>query len=94
MGYCNKCDSHHKELLHTAYDEFICVDCWDDYITTDHGLLEYMIGICNGDYPASDFDADFLGEVALSWKRHFHKVALPPHTVAAITINAHLKGLL
>ena len=52
MGYCANCDTHHKELLKTAYGDFLCVDCWDDYICTDAGRLEYLIGICKGDYPA------------------------------------------
>ena len=94
MGYCDKCDTHHKELLKTAYGEYICEDCWDEYICSDEGKLEYLVGICRGDYPASDFDADFLGEVLMSWKRHHNKVVLPPHAVAAITLNAHIKGLL
>ena len=67
MGYCAKCDTHYRELLKTAYGDYICVDCWDEYINTDEGMLEYLIGICNDDYPISDFDADFLGEVAVSY---------------------------
>jgi hypothetical protein len=70
MTYCANCGAHRKELLKTAYGDFICEDCWDDYISTDAGKLEYLIGICNEDYPMSEFDADFLGEVAISWKKH------------------------
>lgn len=94
MGYCATCDTHHKELLKTVYGDFICADCWDDYITSDEGRLEYLVGICQGDYPMSDFDSDFLGEVAVSWKKHANKTILSEYKIAAITLNAYNKGLL
>lgn len=74
MGYCNRCNTTRKELLKTAYGYYLCEDCWDDYINTDAGRLEYLIGIYNEDYPASEFDADFLGEVAKSWIAHSHMI--------------------
>ena len=78
MTNCVNCGAYRKELLKTAYGDFICEDCWDDYISTDAGLLEYLIGICNEDYPMSEFDSDFLGEVAVSWKANAHKLNFTP----------------
>ena len=94
MGYCATCDTHHKELLKTAYGDYICVDCWDDYICTDAGRLEYLIGICREDYPASDFDADFLGEVAVSWMKNRNMLDLTPIERAELEEKARELGLL
>jgi hypothetical protein len=94
MWYCDECGSRKKELLKTAYGDYLCEDCWDDYICTDPGKLEYLIGICNGDYPASDFDADFLGEVAESWKTNSNMVDLTPKQKSELEEKARELGLL
>lgn len=94
MWYCDECGFTKKELLKTAYGDYICEDCWDNYICTDHGKLEYLIGICNGDYPASDFDADFLGEVAVSWKNNSHMVDFTPEQKSKLEEKARELGLL
>ena len=94
MGYCANCDSHRKELLKTAYGDYLCEDCWDDYICTDHGKLEYFIGICNGDYPASDFDADFVYEAVRSWQIHYSTLDFTPSQRVAIEEHARELGLL
>jgi hypothetical protein len=94
MWYCDECGSRKKELLKTAYGDYLCEDCWDDYICTDMGKLEFLIGICNGDYPASDFDADFLGEVAESWKTNSNMVDLTPKQKSELEEKARELGLL
>jgi hypothetical protein len=94
MGYCANCDTQHKELLKTAYGDFICEDCWDEYINTDTGRLEYLIGICRGDYPASDFDAEFLGEVARSWSINYSMLNLTPQERFELEEKARELGLL
>lgn len=94
MGYCANCDTHHKELLKTAYGDFLCVDCWDEYINTDTGRLEYLIGICNGDYPVDEFDADFLGEVAKSYRIHYAMLDLTPSQRLELENKARALGLL
>jgi hypothetical protein len=55
------------EYLLTAYGNAICEDCWDSYICTPEGKVEYLLGICRHDYPAVEFDDDFLKEVVESW---------------------------
>ena len=94
MGYCANCDSHRKELLKTAYGDFLCEDCWDDYICSDTGKLEYLIGICNEDYPMSDFDADFLGEVAKSYMINYDKLDLTPTQRFELEEKARNLGIL
>ena len=94
MMCCAVCDASHKELLKTAYGKYICGDCWDDYICTDRGRLEYLIGICNEDYPMSDFDADFLGQVVESWKIYGPATVLSNLELSEIENKARKLGLL
>ena len=47
MGYCADCDTHHRDLKRTAYGDYLCEDCWDDYLNTDAGKVEYFVDICN-----------------------------------------------
>lgn len=91
---CANCDKTGGEFLKTAYGDFLCEDCWDDYICSDVGKLEYLIGICREDYPADDFDAEFLGEVAVSWMTHYNLLDLPAEEIAAIEEKAKELGLL
>ena len=91
---CANCEENKVELLKTAYGDFICEDCWDDYICTEAGKLEYLLGICRGDYPVDDFDAEFLGEVAVSWMTHYHMLDLTPSERVEIETKARELGLL
>lgn len=70
MLRCTKCAKSICGYLTTAYGELLCEDCWDSYICTPSGKLEYLIGICKGDYPATDFDNEFLLEVVDSWNKN------------------------
>jgi hypothetical protein len=94
MEKCTYCGRETKQLLTTAYGEELCEDCWDDYICTKRGQVEYLIGICRGDYPASEFDADFLGSVAVSWMLCQHKFKLPASEILEIEAKAESLGLL
>lgn len=91
---CANCDKTRGEFLKTAYGDFLCGDCWDDYINTDVGRLEYLIGICNGDYPASEFDAEFLCEVAKSWMINYNMLDFTPRQRAEIEEKARELGIL
>ena len=51
MERCTRCEDTGREYFITAYGDILCEDCWDDYICTDEGKVEYLIGICKGDYP-------------------------------------------
>jgi hypothetical protein len=91
---CANCEENKIELLKTAYGDYICEDCWADYICTDAGKLEYLIGICQDDYPVSDFDADFLGEVAVSWKNYSYMLDLTPTERISFEDKARSLGIL
>lgn len=91
---CANCDKTSGEFLKTAYGDYLCGDCWDDYINTDTGRLEYIIGICNGDYPADEFDAEFLGEAAKSWMLNYNMLDFTPQQRVEIEEKARKLGLL
>lgn len=91
---CCFCNGSKIAAFKTAYGDFLCEDCWDEYICTDEGRLEYLIGICKGEYSACAFDADFLCDVVESWKKNRDKLALPADSVLFIESVAKSKGLL
>jgi hypothetical protein len=78
----------------TAYGDFLCEDCWDDYICSEAGKLEYLIGICYGDLPLEEFDADFLYEVANSYRINYEKLDLTREQKAALEETAMELGIL
>ncbi len=91
---CVNCGKTRGELLKTAYGDYLCEDCWDDYICSEAGMLEYLIGICRGDYPAEEFDAEFLGEVVKSYMINYDKLDLTEEQRLELEGKAKELGLL
>jgi recombinational DNA repair protein (RecF pathway) len=95
MARCTKCN---KELVidefKTVYGESLCENCWDDYLMTDKGKVEYFVGICRSDYPTSDFDADFLGHVAECWKKYRNLVKISQLEIRVLETQAKAFGIL
>lgn len=91
---CINCNETSGEFLKTAYGDWLCEDCWDEYINTEAGRLEYLIGICRGDYPVDEFDADFLGAVAFSYKINYDKLDLTVEELAKLEQKAMELGIL
>ena len=94
MKFCDKCGKPLIEGFHTAYGGYRCEDCWDDYLMTDYGKVEYFIGICRGEYPMSDFDADFLGWVVFCWKSYRSDLNLYLSEIHQLEAKARAIGLL
>ena len=93
-AHCANCGIHSSDLLKTVYGDIICEDCWDEYINTDAGRLEYLVGICYGDLPISEFDADFLGSVAKSWRAYATVLDLTAEQFTEIEQKAKKLGIL
>lgn len=93
MG-CAYCNKTHGEFLQTAYGYYLCENCWDEYINTDAGRIEYLIGICNGELPIEEFDADFLCEVAKSWRTHSRQLIRGSQYALEIENKAKELGIL
>lgn len=95
MKYCAKCGKPIKsEFFHTAYGEDRCEDCWYDHLMTDKGKVEYLIGLCNGDYPMEEFDADFLGHVSVCWRKYRNELKLHTSQINFFEETAERLGLL
>lgn len=91
---CINCEETRGEFIKTAYGDLLCEDCWDDYICTDAGKLEYFIGFCREDYHPNEFDADFVGEVVKSYKINYEKLDFTAEQLTELENKAKELGLL
>ena len=94
MKHCIKCNRKVDDLFESLYSETMCEYCWDDYLMTDKGKVEYLVGIVRGDYPMKHFDADFLGHIAVCWRRYIYEINLTDDEIAEIEAKAEALGLL
>jgi hypothetical protein len=94
MKHCIKCNRKVDDLFESLYGETMCEYCWDDYLMTDRGKVEYFVGICREDYPMSDFDADFLGWASACWKRYRDELDITIAEINKLEAKARELGLL
>lgn len=94
MSLCEKCEKRTNDVFISVFDEPLCEDCWDDYLMTDRGKLEYFIGIAKGDLPISDYDADFLGHVVTCWNKYKEELNYFKAIIESIETKAKNIGLL
>lgn len=91
---CDACSNPKHDKLLTAYGTELCEDCWDDYLMTDEGKVEYLIGLCNGDYSMEEFDADFLGHVVVCWNTYRERFTMTIGDICRVESFARTHGLL
>ena len=70
MNRCDKCGTPTNDLILNIYGALLCEECWDDYINTPEGKVEYLVGLAKAEYPVSSFDADFLGFAVVQWHKN------------------------
>ncbi len=70
MKTCKKCGKPLGSYTTTAYGEDRCELCFEDYLMTDRGKVEYLLGLTTGELDIKDYDADFLGHVAVCWMKY------------------------
>ena len=70
MERCEKCGKETYDIITSVYGEKRCEDCWDDYLMTDKGKVEYFVGLCLDELDIKDYDADFLGWLGVCWKKY------------------------
>lgn len=95
MSICAKCGKPLGTYCTTAYGEIRCEDCFDDYLMTDKGKVEYFIGLCTGELDINDYDADFLGHVSVCWQKY--RASILPLTLGDIErleLKAKMLGIL
>ena len=93
MTYCNKCGRPVNTYKVTAYGDIRCLDCYDDYLMTDRGKVEYFIGLTTDELPIDDYDADFLGHVAVCWKKYRAQLNLTATEINLIEAKAKDMGI-
>jgi hypothetical protein len=67
---CDKCLIPSADRILSVYGALLCEECWDEYLCTPEGKVEYLIGIAKADYPASEFDPDFLCYAIFQWYKN------------------------
>lgn len=91
---CAKCGKSIGSYSTTAYGEVRCLDCFDDYLMTDKGKVEYFIGICTGELDVKDYDADFLGYAATCWQKYRDQLSMSIAEIKLIEASAKDIGIL
>lgn len=81
---CDKCLTPSADRILNVYGALLCEDCWDDYICTPEGKVEYLVGIARADYPASEFDADFLGYALVQWHKNRNQLDISEEEIEEI----------
>lgn len=90
---CSKCKCTSYDLIYSAFGDELCDDCWDEYINSDKGLVEYFISICEDENP-DEFDADFLCSVSRAWLEYLPKLALTGQRISELNQKAKELNLL
>lgn len=93
---CHECGTYLccGKSFNTAYGDVLCPTCYDDYLFTAEGKVEYVIGIVSGDYPMDCFDAEFLDEIGVQWNKYKKYFVLAPEIIEDIEKRARFIGLL
>lgn len=93
MEFCSKCGCSTYEPIKTAFGDSLCEDCWDEYINSDRGLIEYFRSICEEENP-EEYDADFLCSVKRAWNEYSNDVYLTGQDIYELEKKAREIGLL
>lgn len=93
MEYCSRC-MEPCPLNQTLYGEPLCEDCWDEYIESEQGKIEYFVLIANGAEDIRAFDADHLGEIISSWNKNKYNIILDEDEIEELEEIAFHIGLL
>lgn len=94
MLYCAKCGKELRSFVETAYGENRCELCFDDYLMTDKGKVEYFIGLAMGELDMKDYDEDFLGHISVCWNKYKDELNLSIRLIKEIEEKAKCLGLL
>ena len=67
---CNKCSTTTTVLNKNVFGEYLCDACWNSYLTSEQGLLEYYIGLADGAYKVSAFSTDEKKAIKEAWTKY------------------------
>ena len=94
MEYCLECGFQTEDTFRTVYGEVLCEECWEDYLCSARGKVEYFVGICDGTFALDEFDADYLGMVVQAFLENKEELDLEPHQLLELEDKARELGLL
>ncbi len=89
---CENCQASNKLLLVTKRGKTLCDNCYD--LELELSKAECFIEIMLGKESIEAFDADTLGEIICSWKRHKNSLDLSALEILEIEEIATRLGLL
>jgi hypothetical protein len=70
-NYCCDCGcALNGEFYDTVYGHRYCDLCYDEYLFSDMGKLEYLASLVRGEMLPSSLDYETLGEIAVAWKHY------------------------
>lgn len=90
-----KCDGCKAEtVLHkNAYGMYLCADCWNDYLTTLNGQVEYVIGLASGEYKIAAFSEKDRKFIVEAWNMFKDKLGKTEEELLLIEEAAKATGL-
>ena len=96
-----ECDWCGEELGSDAivnyFGETLCDHCWDEYVNSEKGSLEYFVDLAiNPDITADDIDFYLPSQRKKfrdAWEKYKDKTVLGDRLIKAINLKATLKGL-
>ena len=92
-GLCANCEKRIGVFMFTVYGGLLCEDCAEQYLDTEDGHVEYILGIVEGEYSINDFSPDFLGHCVVQWNANKHMFALSEDEINRIEKDAKTLGI-
>lgn len=89
---CNNCNA--DTILHkNAYGQYLCADCWNNYLTTVNGQVEYVIGLATGEYKITAFSEKDRKWIAEAWNTYKANLGKTEEELLTIETAAKEAGL-
>lgn len=89
VGCCTACGAVADYLTSNIFGENLCDDCWDEFISTERGLVDLYELVAKGNprllgtYNAHDREA----EVSAAWNKYRKDFKYPKEKIARIEAN-------
>lgn len=90
---CDCCKAE-TALLKNAYGQYLCTDCWNDYLTTERGQVEYVIGATSGEYKGEAFSHIDRRYITNAWNEHSDELGKTAAELEAIEKAAEDAGII
>ena len=89
---CSGCGTE-TSLHKNAYGLYLCTDCWNRYLTTMTGQVEYVIGLASGEYKITTFSDSDRVSIVRAWSLYKDQLGKTEEELLAIEEAAKKAGL-